>query len=115
MSRDPAPDQPAVTLAQRLLHNPHPQGPTSVEMLIERLPDGISPELPPPSGATLIGSLVRWRHGRLLSLGEDWRGLLLVLAAFGPTERSLTLRLDKKEEPDGDDGHGYGNSFSITG
>jgi hypothetical protein len=285
MAADHASDQPAVKLAQRLLHHPHPQGPTSVEMLIERLPDGISPELPLPSGAPLIGSLVRWRHGRLLSLeavldapaappallaayepelnergwtrfegfspmrggfvsseqedgrvyrhgadgpvlmvgataadgqpvdmrlrldfefakrmprgprglppggdlmpqlrapagvamtgqsgsgsdgrwtsettvqtgqpvaaleahfaaqlaesgwtrvagaaeeviassawqvpdqdGEDWRGLLLVLAPFGPTERSLTLRLDKKDEPDGEDT--YGNSFSITG
>jgi RNA polymerase sigma-70 factor (ECF subfamily) len=31
--------------------------------------------------------------------GEDWRGLLLVLAPFGTTERSLTLRLDKKLDP----------------
>jgi hypothetical protein len=46
---------------------------------------------------------------------DGWRGLLLVLAPFGPSERSLTLHLEKNEEPSGEPGYGYGLSFSITG
>jgi hypothetical protein len=68
MADDTASNQPALTLAQRLLHHPHPQGPTATELFVERLPDGLTPELPLPSGATLLGCLVRWRHGRPLSL-----------------------------------------------
>lgn len=58
--------------------------------------------------------VVAWSAWEVPDQKESWRGLLLVLAPFGPTERSLTLRLEKNEEPDGLDDGGYGNSFSIT-
>jgi hypothetical protein len=68
MVADTAAQQPVHKLAQRLLHHVHPQGPTATELFVERLPEGLTPEFPLPSGATLIGSLVRWRHGRPWSL-----------------------------------------------
>jgi hypothetical protein len=43
--------------------------------------------------------------------GGGWRGLLLVLAAFGDTERSLTLRIEATR-PDGGESWGQGFSFS---
>lgn len=95
MVPEPTSDQPAIRLAHRLLHHPHPQGPTSVELLVERLPDRLPPDLPVPAGATLLGSLVLWRHGRPLSMeavldaSDDPTGLL---AAYEPklTERGWT-------------------------
>lgn len=44
--------------------------------------------------------VVAWSAWEVPDQEENWRGLLLVLAPFGPTERSLTLRLEKNEEPD---------------
>ena len=54
--------------------------------------------------------VVGWSSWRLPGEGE-WRGLLLVLAAFSPNERSLTLRIEETKPADGGSG-GQGVSFS---
>jgi hypothetical protein len=53
--------------------------------------------------------VVAWSSWRLPGEG-DWRGVLLVLAAFGAEERSLTLRI---EETKPDDGGSWGQGFSF--
>jgi hypothetical protein len=50
-------------LAERLLTHPHPEGPTSIELLMRRLPDKW-PAIPEISGARLLGSAVHTRRGR---------------------------------------------------
>jgi len=50
-------------LAQRLLTHPHPEGATSIELFVQRLPDAWS-EIPPPPGSRLLGSALHSRRGR---------------------------------------------------
>jgi hypothetical protein len=64
MPDDAASDEQTLQeLAQRLLHHPHPDGPTSVELFVRRLPDAWPSELPLPAAATLIGSALYLRRG----------------------------------------------------
>jgi hypothetical protein len=51
-------------LAQRLLHHPHPDGPTSVDLFVGRLPDTQASQIPLPPDATLLGSALHSRSGR---------------------------------------------------
>ena len=51
--------------------------------------------------------VVGWSSWNLPGQGE-WRGLLLVLAAFGANERSLSLRIEEAKPPDtGSQGEGF--------
>ena len=49
-------------LAQRLLTHPHPEGPTSIEVFLRRLPD-VWRHIPAPPGARLLGSALHLRRG----------------------------------------------------
>jgi len=51
-------------LAQRLLTHAHPEGPTSVEVLLRRLPESVALEIPMPPGSLLLGSVLHSRQGR---------------------------------------------------
>ena len=65
MAPDPASDALAIKqLAERLLLHPHPEGPTSVEVFLRRLPDDLWGDIPLPAGSTLLGSVLRMRSGR---------------------------------------------------
>lgn len=55
---------------------------------------------------------IGWSSWRLPGAG-GWRGLLLVVAPFGPRERSLWLSIEASE-PDDDDGGGL-EAFSVLG
>src|SRR5260370_22984799 len=50
-------------LAEKLMTHPHPEGPTSIELLLRRLPAewGV---IPTPPGAQLLGSALYSRRGR---------------------------------------------------
>jgi hypothetical protein len=50
-------------LAQRLLSHPHPEGPTTIELFVQRLPDAWG-EIPSPPGSQLLGSALHLRRGR---------------------------------------------------
>jgi hypothetical protein len=50
-------------LAQRLLSHPHPEGPTSIELFVQRLPNA-STNIPSPPGSRLLGSALHSRRGR---------------------------------------------------
>src|ERR1700736_5707137 len=50
-------------LAERLLTHPHPEGPTSFELLVGRLPDSWG-AIPNIAGGRLLGSAVYTRRGR---------------------------------------------------
>jgi len=49
-------------LAERLLNYPHPEGPTSIELLPRRLPDQWG-AIPSPPGSRLVGSAHHMRRG----------------------------------------------------
>jgi hypothetical protein len=51
-------------LAERLLTHPHPEGSTSVELFVGRLPESLSADLPLPSTVGIVGSALRSRRGR---------------------------------------------------
>lgn len=51
-------------LAERLMCHPHPEGPTSAELFVRRLPDALSASLPLPEGAVLVGSSLKRLAGR---------------------------------------------------
>jgi hypothetical protein len=55
-----------------------------------------------------VDDAVGWSSWQLPGDGQ-WQGLLLVLAAFGPGERSLTLRIEQSEPSEGD-----GSSYSVS-
>jgi hypothetical protein len=55
-------------LAERLMCHPHPEGPTSAELFIRRLPDSVVPKIPLPAGARLWGSQLRHLAGRAASM-----------------------------------------------
>jgi len=57
-------DQGLRELAQRLLTHAHPEGPTSVEVLLRRLPESVAVEIPMPPGSHLLGSVLHSRQGR---------------------------------------------------
>ena len=48
-------------LAQRLLTHQHPEGRTSVELFLRRLPESVTDDLPIPAGAQLVGSALHSR------------------------------------------------------
>lgn len=50
-------------LAQRLLSHPHPEGPTSIQILLQRLPDEWA-AVPAPPGSRLLGSALHSRRSR---------------------------------------------------
>lgn len=50
-------------LAEKLMTHPHPEGPTSIELLLRRLPTEWS-AIPAPPGARLLGSALHSRRGR---------------------------------------------------
>ncbi|MDQ6880268.1 MAG: hypothetical protein M3082_21700, partial [Candidatus Dormibacteraeota bacterium] len=64
-------------LAQRLLTHPHPEGPTSVELFLGRLPDSLALEIPLPPDSRLLGSALHSQRGRptqmeaVLDVGRD--------------------------------------------
>lgn len=51
-------------LAERLLTHPHPEGSTSVELFVGRLPESLSADVPLPSTVTVVGSALHSRRGR---------------------------------------------------
>jgi hypothetical protein len=52
MTTPSAPDAPTPReLAERLLHRPHPEGPTSVELIVGGLPAALRATLPLPADA----------------------------------------------------------------
>lgn len=50
-------------LAEKLMTHPHPEGPTSIELLLRRLPADWG-AIPAPPGAELLGSALHSRRGR---------------------------------------------------
>jgi len=50
-------------LAEKLMTHPHPEGPTSIELLLRRLPTEWG-AIPAPPGAQLLGSALHSRRGR---------------------------------------------------
>src|SRR5713101_5971578 len=50
-------------LAEKLMTHPHPEGPTSIELLLRRLPAEWG-AVPSPPGAELLGSALHSRRGR---------------------------------------------------
>ena len=50
-------------LAEKLMTHPHPEGPTSIELLLRRLPAEWG-AIPAPPGAQLLGSALHSRRGR---------------------------------------------------
>lgn len=50
-------------LAEKLMTHPHPEGPTSIELLLRRLP-AVWAKTPTPPGAELMGSALHSRRGR---------------------------------------------------
>jgi len=50
-------------LAERLLTHPHPEGPITIELFVQRLPEAWS-EIPSPPGSRLLGSAFHSRRGR---------------------------------------------------
>jgi hypothetical protein len=69
MTTHPTLDEPSLReLAERLLHHPHPDGPTSVELVVGALPDSLPATLPLPSGARVVGSAMYSRGHQRLSL-----------------------------------------------
>jgi len=69
MTTHSSPDEPTLReLSERLLHHPHPDGPTSVELVVGALPDSLPPTLPLPAGARVIGSALYSRGDRRLSM-----------------------------------------------
>ncbi|HWO92924.1 MAG TPA: hypothetical protein VNP53_13250 [Methylomirabilota bacterium] len=50
-------------LAEKLMTHPHPEGPTSIELLLRRLPAEWG-AIPVPPGAELLGSALHSRRGR---------------------------------------------------
>ena len=66
-----------------------------------------------PVGSALAGradDIVGWSSWQVPGEGS-WRGLLLVLAAFGSDERSLTMRMEQATTENGDGGS---TSSSLT-
>jgi hypothetical protein len=51
-------------LAERLLTHPHPEGFTSVELFVDRLPERLNIEIPLPTASRLLGSAQHSRRGR---------------------------------------------------
>jgi hypothetical protein len=51
-------------LAERLLVHPHPEGSTSVELFVGRLPESLTLEIPLPPGSRLLGCALHSRRGR---------------------------------------------------
>lgn len=51
-------------LAQRLLSHPHPEGPTSAELFLRRLPESLALELPLPPASKLLGGALHSRRQR---------------------------------------------------
>ena len=64
MATDPISDERMKQLAERLLLYPHPEGPTSVDLFLGRMPDALWGDIPLPAGSTLLGSVLRMRSGR---------------------------------------------------
>ena len=50
-------------LAEKLMAHPHPEGPTSIELMLRRLPANWG-AIPSPPGAELLGSALHSRRGR---------------------------------------------------
>src|SRR5260370_40776172 len=50
-------------LAEKLMTHPHPEGPTSIELLLRRLPAEWA-VIPTPPGAQLLGTALYSRRGR---------------------------------------------------
>jgi hypothetical protein len=77
MTGDTGADEMLRELAQRLLTHPHPEGPTSVELFLGRLPDTLALEFPLPPDARLLGSALHSQRGRptqmqaVLDAGRD--------------------------------------------
>jgi hypothetical protein len=69
MTTHPTLDEPTLReLAERLLQHPHPDGPTSVELIVGALPDSLPATLPLPAGGRVIGSALYSRGDRRLSM-----------------------------------------------
>lgn len=69
MTRHSSPNAPTPgELAELLSYHPHPEGPTSVELIVGALPDHLPATLPLPAGARVIGSAVYSRGEQRLSM-----------------------------------------------
>jgi hypothetical protein len=55
-------------LAERLMCHPHPEGPTTTQLLLRRLPDTVTVDVPLPRGAALLGSQLKTLAGRPASV-----------------------------------------------
>jgi hypothetical protein len=51
-------------LCARLLHHPHPDGPTSVDLFVHRLPESIAADIPIAPDWRVLGSALYLRDGR---------------------------------------------------
>src|SRR5579872_3806655 len=51
-------------LAERLLTHPHPEGSTSAELIVGRLPESLTVEIPLPPAAHLLGCALHSRRGQ---------------------------------------------------
>lgn len=51
-------------LAQRLLSHPHPEGPTSAELFLRRLPESLALKIPLPPASQLLGGVLHSRRQR---------------------------------------------------
>jgi hypothetical protein len=58
-------------LAEKLMTHPHPDGPTSIELLLRRLPAEWG-AIPAPPGAQLLGSALHSRRGRPAQIEAIW-------------------------------------------
>jgi hypothetical protein len=106
-------------LAEKLMTHAHPEGPTSIELLVRRLP-GAWGAIPIPPGSVLIGSALHSRRGNPTQIEAIYKaegdaqsvlGRYDVLAAFKPGERFLYVRI---AAGDADDGSGCTSGVLIA-
>ncbi|MBJ7608855.1 MAG: hypothetical protein JF887_05425 [Candidatus Dormibacteraeota bacterium] len=78
-------------LTERLLHRPYPDGPTRVDVSVERLPHSVA-DIPIPASAHLLGSVLHSRGARPIAMEavfDDDRSPDEVLVAYTAELRSL--------------------------
>jgi hypothetical protein len=91
MTTHPTLDEPTLReLAERLLHHPHPDGPTSVELVVGGLPDSVPATLPLPAGARVSGSALYSRGDQRLSMSAVFDVPEALTVALTKCEAELT-------------------------
>ena len=72
-------------LGERLLCHPHPEGPTTAQLFVGRLPDPLRIDVPLPAAAVLLGSLLKTLAGRPATMEA------VATQSLGPQRLTMTL------------------------